>query len=137
MTVSTALPPLKLNPDLNLDALAAEYRETQFVQIKGIFAEETAQAISKLLREQMPWKLIYVDKEAGVVQLNQQEAAQLGPQEMQRRMGQVMQLATRNIGFCYKGYHMTHAVRDGVDPGHPVIRSLTFAEPLRPLRPRR
>ena len=78
MTVSTTLPALRLNPDLDLDALAAEYHETQFVQIKGIFAEETAQAISKLLREQMPWKLIYVDKEAGVVQLNQQEAAQLG-----------------------------------------------------------
>ncbi|MEL7231128.1 MAG: 2OG-Fe(II) oxygenase family protein, partial [Pseudomonadota bacterium] len=120
-----SLAPLRERVD-DIDALAAEYQETQFVQIKGIFAEETAQAISKLLREQVPWKLIYVDGQNGVVQLSQQEAAAIGPQEMQRRMGQVMQLATRNIGFCYKGYHMTHAVRDGVDPGHPVHEITKF-----------
>lgn len=120
MTSLSSFPDLKINPDLDLDALAAEYRERQFVQIKGVFAEETAQAIARLLREQMPWRLIYVDPDKGVGQLTREEANRLGPQEMQRRMAQIMQLATRNIGYCYKGYQMSHALRDGTDPGHPI-----------------
>ncbi|MEM7492119.1 MAG: 2OG-Fe(II) oxygenase family protein [Pseudomonadota bacterium] len=126
MTSSTTLPPLSLNPDLDLDALATEYREKKFVQIPGIFSEETAQTIAKLLREQLPWRLIYIDQNQGVVQLSQEDAGRLGPQEMQRRMAQVMQLATRNIGFCYKGYHMTQALDEGRDPGHPVHQITKF-----------
>ena len=126
MTTLTALPELKLNPDLDLDTLAAQYQRDEFVQIKGIFAEETAKAISDLLRQTIPWHLIYVDPESGVVQLSKEEANRLGPQEMQRRMSGILRLATRNIGYCYKGYQMSHALRDGHDPGHPVHEITKF-----------
>lgn len=126
MTISALLPELKLNPDLDLDALAAEYREKQFVQVKGIFSEETAAGIERILREQMPWRLIYVDGERGVGQLSREDANRLGPAEMQRRMDNIMRLATRNIGYCYKGYQMSHALRDQTESGHPIHAITAF-----------
>jgi Rps23 Pro-64 3,4-dihydroxylase Tpa1-like proline 4-hydroxylase len=111
---------IKINPSLDLEALAAQYAAERFVQIPNFFADETAMAIETVLRQQTPWNLIYADPDSGIEQISRERAQQLGQAEMQRRMSLVMQRATRNYGYCYNGYQMSHARRDGKDPGHPL-----------------
>lgn len=110
-----SLDDIRLNPNLDIDAIAATYTKTRFVQVRDVFAPETANEISNILRKQIPWRLIYADPEKGVVELTQEEAKSLGPQEMQARMAAIMARATRNYGYCYNGFHMTNARRDGTD----------------------
>ena len=121
-----SLSDLALNPALDRAALAAAYQRDKFVQIPGIFAPDLAQEIGALLRGAIPWHLIYADPQAGVQQLSQDEIARLGPAEMQRRMAMVLQLATRNYGYCYNGYQMTQARRAGRDADHAIHKITDF-----------
>lgn len=121
-----SLTDIRLNPELDLDALASAYARDSFVQISNIFAPETAQEINTLLREQVAWRLVYADPDKGIVQLTRAEAERLGQDEMQQRMAQIMQRATRNYGYCYNGYQMTNARRDGIDEGHPIHHITDF-----------
>lgn len=111
---------IRVNPNLDVEAIAATYARDRFVQIRNIFDPDTAQEIADILRKQVQWRLVYVDPDVGVVELTRAEAEQLGPQEMQRRMTGVMQRATRNYGYCYNAYHLTNAMRDGRDSDHPI-----------------
>ncbi|MCF6328992.1 MAG: 2OG-Fe(II) oxygenase [Henriciella sp.] len=117
---------IRLNPDLDPDALAAIYARDKFIQIPGIFHPETADEIAAVLRQKMPWRLIYADPDTGIVEITRAEAEKLGAEDMQKRMAGVMQRATRNYGYCYNGYHMTNARRDGLDDGHPIHRLTDF-----------
>ena len=111
---------IRINPDLDLEALTTQYAKERFVQIPGFFAPETADAIEAVLRTQTPWRLIYADPDKGIEQITREQAAQYGQAEIQRRMSLIMQRATRNYGYCYNGYQMSHARRDGTEPGHPL-----------------
>ena len=117
---------IRLNPDLDPGALAAIYARDKFIQIPGIFHPETADEIAAVLRKQMPWRLIYADPDTGIVELTRAEAEKLGAEEMQKRMAGVMQRATRNYGYCYNGYHMTNARRDGQDVDLPIHQLTDF-----------
>ncbi len=121
-----SLTDIRLNPELDPGALASAYARDGFVQIRDIFDPETAQEINTLLREKVDWRLIYADPDKGIVQLTRAEADRLGQAEMQQRMAQVMQRARRNYGYCYSGYQMTNARRDGVDDGHPIHHITDF-----------
>ena len=118
---------IRLNPALDLDQIRATYAAQRFVQIPNVFADETAQQIEQILRQETPWHFIYAEPGGGIVQLRQQELQAMDPAEFQNRMNGVMQAATRNIGFCYNGYQMNHALQDGRDPDlrlHAITRFL-------------
>ncbi len=119
-----SLDDIRLNPNLDIDALAARYTQTRFIQVHNIFTPETAEAISQTLRTQIPWRLIYVDPDKGVIELTQEEAKALGPGEMRSRMAAIMARATRNYGYCYNGFHLTNARRAGTD-AQLAIRKVT------------
>lgn len=115
---------IRLNPALDLDQIRATYAAQCFVQIPNVFADETAQKIEQILRQETPWRLIYTDPGKGVVQLSEADLKAMPPAEFQNRMNLVMQAATRNIGYCYNGYQMNHALRDGADP-HLRLHNIT------------
>ena len=115
-----ALPPLRLNPALDAAKLAAIYARGSFVQVRDMFEPEIARAIGQMLRETVRWDLVYADAEAGVVRLSQAQMQELGQEEMRLRMQRVMELASRNYGFCYSTYQMREAVISGRDPDHPI-----------------
>ena len=89
---------IRLNPALDLDQIRATYAAQCFVQIPNVFADETAQKIEQILRQETPWRLIYTDPGKGVVQLSEADLKAMPPAEFQNRMNLVMQAATRNIG---------------------------------------
>ena len=115
---------IHLNPALDFDQIRATYAAQRFVQIPNVFADETAQKIEQILRQETPWRLIYTDPGKGVVQLSEADLKAMPPAEFQNRMNLVMQAATRNIGYCYNGYQMNHALRDGADP-HLRLHNIT------------
>lgn len=115
---------IRLNPALDLEQIRASYAANRFVQIPNVFANETAQQIEQILRQETPWRLIFADPGKGVAQLSQSDIEAMAPGEFQNRMQLVMQAATQNIGFCYSGYQMNHALQDGADP-HLRLHNIT------------
>lgn len=120
------LPPLRINPSLNPDALGKLYAKNKFVQVRNVFEPEHAEAISHILRNQIRWKLIYQTPEEGVVELSKEQIDAMGSHGVKQRMDRVMELARRSHGFCYSGYHMIGAILDGSDPGHPIHEVTKF-----------
>ncbi len=123
--MSATFPTIRLNPALNPKNYAQTYADQKFVQIPEIFEPEVAQAISEMLAG-LPWRLAYSTPEEGIVQLTREEMQRIGQQELGRRMSRVMELATRNYGYCYNVYHMTGALNAGRDEGHPVHKLTEF-----------
>lgn len=118
-------PEIRLRAGLEPKAYAEVYSREKFVQIPDIFEPELAHAIERMLTR-LDWRLVYADPQEGVVQLSESDRRSLGPQGMSQRMQKIMQLATRNYGYCYNAYQMNEAVRDNRDPGHPIHKLTAF-----------
>ena len=125
MSMPAELPPLRLHPGLNPSDFAKIYAEKKIVQIPGIFEPELAKEIERVLQT-LPWRLCYHDPQQGVVQLTNDDLRKLGQQGLNQRMKKVMELATRNYGYCYNTYQMNEAKRDHLDPEHPVHKITEF-----------
>ena len=125
MSMPAELPPLRLHPGLNPSDFAKIYAEKKIVQIPGIFEPELAKEIERVLQT-LPWRLCYHDPPQGVVQLTNDDLRKLGQQGLNQRMKKVMELATRNYGYCYNTYQMNEAKRDHLDPEHPVHKITEF-----------
>ncbi|MAK60980.1 MAG: proline hydroxylase [Ponticaulis sp.] len=123
--MNEAFPEIRLRPGLDAEFYAREYEKHRFVQIPDIFEPELARAIEKMLTS-LPWRLVYSDPDEGVVQLSAEDRQRLGPQGMAMRMQKVMDLATRNYGYCYNAYQMNEALKDARDPGHPIHKLTAF-----------
>lgn len=123
MTLS--LPELRLNPALDPHAFAEQYARDRFVQVSDILEPHLAEALETLLKS-LPWRLVYADPKEGVVQLSQAELQQMGQQGVAQRMAHVMELATRNYGYCYNAYQMNEAADEGRDLAHPIHRLTVF-----------
>lgn len=123
--MSSDFPPLRLHPGLDPTLYARIYAEKKIVQIPGIFEPELARTIEAMLKT-LPWRLCYNDPELGVVQLTREDLQRLGQQGLNQRMAKVMELATRNYGYCYNTYQMNEARRDQLDLTHPIHRLTEF-----------
>ena len=101
--------PIEINPELDLNSLAARYAAERFVQIANFFTPGTADRIDRALRQTLPWRLIYVDPGQGVVQLSEADLKRIGQAGLQQIMRGILHNARRNVGYFYKGYHLTRA----------------------------
>ena len=123
--MTDAFPTLRLNPALEPERFAKLYAADRFVQIPDMFEPEIASAIERMLTT-LSWRLVFSDPQEGVVQLTREDLQRLGQQGLNQRMAKVMELATRNYGYCYNAYQMNEAIADGRDPGHPVHKLTEF-----------
>lgn len=123
--MTETFPEIRLRPGLDPEPYARAYAKDKFVQIHGLFEPDLAHALENMLTT-LSWRLAYSDPEQDVVQLTREDMQRLGPQEMQRRMARIMELATRNYGYCYNVYHMNQARDRALDPGHPVHKLTEF-----------
>jgi SM-20-related protein len=115
-----AFPPLRLNPKLDPTVFARAYARDRFVQITDFFEPDAAEAIDKVLRANMAWRLTFAVPGRGTVQLTQADMQAMGRAAIETQLKEVMALATRNIGYCYSGYPMIEAAARGIDAGHPI-----------------
>ena len=118
-------PAIRLNPNLDPEAFAERYAKDKFVQVADIFEPDLAKAIEAMLTS-LPWFLTFSDPEEGVVQLSREDLQRLGQAGLQKRMAKVMQMATRNYGYCYNVYQMNQAIADGRNADHPIHKLTEF-----------
>lgn len=90
---------IELNPSLNPDQLAAEYKGRRRMQIRGFLTEQSARAVHDEL-QQLPWGLAYNDG-ANVVQMAPDRVAELDPREAARIMAGIQQRARSDYQFLY------------------------------------
>jgi len=99
---------LQIRPDLDPEQIAARYRAEKFVQIPDFLTQESAFQIEQVLRQETPWRLIYVEPGRGVRQLTGQQLAQMSASDQAGLRARILANARRNIGYMYQGYPMTH-----------------------------
>lgn len=94
---------MRLNPKLDVDALAAELAQNRRLQIPNVFDAQTADRIYDTLATKTPWWLAY-NVGADVQQLSPQTLSQLGPAQIERILGEVVERAQTQYQFVYAFY---------------------------------
>ncbi len=112
----------EINPDLDRNALAAQFARDTRVQVRNVLTEETAKEIRMILASQTPWGLAM---QAG----ENAEAQQILAKELQTPQGKqkAQQLATQayqethkaGYGFHFAQYSLVQALQEKWNPDGP------------------
>ena len=94
-----------LNPDLNIAALAEEYRLDDRIRIRNVFKPEIAERIRKCCLSHVPFDFIFHEDGHNKV-LTPQQMSALNSSQRKSMQRNVMQAASRGVGFLYCGYMM-------------------------------
>jgi Rps23 Pro-64 3,4-dihydroxylase Tpa1-like proline 4-hydroxylase len=94
---------MEINPDLDVDALAGELARNRRLQIRDIFAPETAEQIHGMLETETPWWLAYNVGEK-VEQLSPQTLSLMPPAQIEQIIGEVVERAQTQYQFVYAFY---------------------------------
>lgn len=119
MTTATPTLTLKLNPSLDLEQAAESYRQDGLVQLSDAFQNSSAEFMTALLEQVMPWSWTYWDGEKPVrVPLPTLRAM---PQDAyQAQMRSLLERSGEQYGFSYMGYGMTSGFQANDPAGHPI-----------------
>ncbi|CAN5260631.1 2OG-Fe(II) oxygenase family protein [soil metagenome] len=118
-------PVLRLNPRLDVAALAAIYARDGVVQIPDAFETATAQALTEMLERGIDWDLAFQDAD-GAKALTQAAIAVMGEAELRRRLQAMIERTGEGYGFIYRSYPMITAYLEGRDPGHAIHQFTEF-----------
>ncbi|HEX6783954.1 MAG TPA: 2OG-Fe(II) oxygenase family protein [Sphingomicrobium sp.] len=96
-----------LNPALNADALAADYRKKLRLQIHDFLAQGSSEEVHADLH-QLPWAMAFNDGDK-VVQLSAEHLAQLGQTEAAQIMTGIRERARTQYQFIYSFFPILNA----------------------------
>lgn len=111
---------LRLNPELDAQALAQQYQEDGVVRINNIFPDDVAEALYKVLHTQTPWHIVHADAQGKHKYYRQEEWKQLGQQTHRQIFNDTYQRAREGFSYLYYVYPMINALLDGQDPDLPL-----------------
>lgn len=94
-----------LNPDLNVDELKSSYQEDQRVRIDNFLEPLFAQSVGECIRENLTYDHIFFSQGNNHV-LSEQQMSSMELSERQNLQQELLDLASRGIGFFYSGYRM-------------------------------
>ena len=94
-----------LNPDLDIEALAAEYRQDDRIRIPNIFRTDVAERVRECCLSQVPFDFIFHQDGQNRV-MSAQEMSALNSSQQKSMEQKVMQDASKGVGFLYCGYMM-------------------------------
>jgi len=126
---------MKINPGLDVDALASELARNRRLQIPDFFERDTADAIHEMLATRTPWWLAYnVGNE--VKQLSPETLSRMGHGQMERVLGEVVERAQTQYQFVYAFYPIlgNYFSQDPKPPISEVFRFLNTPPVLEWLR---
>ena len=110
---------LKINPDLDFEALGRNLQEKSRLQVENFFTPDTAEYLHQLLMENKDWYLAYNERdnyyESSMEQLNA-----LNPQQRQKFMNNIYVRARTHFQYVFKQYYITQAIELNEQPGHPM-----------------
>jgi Rps23 Pro-64 3,4-dihydroxylase Tpa1-like proline 4-hydroxylase len=101
-----------LNPDLDRDALAAEFRGDQRILIPDVLRPEVAERIRSICAEKVAFDYVYF-LDGAVRVTGGQEMAAFDAATKARISQELMRNATDGIGYLYCGYVMNATRADG------------------------
>ncbi len=105
-----------LNPDLDIDALAAEFKQRRRLQIKNVFPKDVADALLSCLMKDVTWDTAF-NEGSKTLMYSQDDVQGLSPQRQQEMAQGVFKRANDQFQYLYHMYPMVDAYKDGRDPG--------------------
>jgi len=116
MNTTTAL----INPQLDLDALAAEFRLKGKIRIPDVLTDDFASKVFDCLDTEVPWQLMYYNHQGQgpevVGRIYPQRWQAMPEDQRQALINKIYQEATDNFHYLYNGYDVLNARRKGQDP---------------------
>ncbi|MDA1372174.1 MAG: 2OG-Fe(II) oxygenase [Proteobacteria bacterium] len=107
-----------LNPDLDITALAEEYRQDDRIRISNIFTQGVAERVRECCLSQVPFDFIFhEDGQNRVVSAGEMSTYDTAQQKALET--KIMRAASKGIGFLYCGYMLNR-------PQQPQNESLAF-----------
>ncbi|MBT8079456.1 MAG: 2OG-Fe(II) oxygenase [Gammaproteobacteria bacterium] len=99
-----------MNPNLDIQALAAEYDRDERIRIQDVFAAEFAEQVAAHCEQHVPYEYIFVvDGENKVATAD--EMRTMDSNDAQVLQSKIMEAAAEGVGFLYCGYMMGRARR--------------------------
>ncbi len=108
-----------LNPDLDVDALAAAYGTSKRGQVQQVLPSDVAEHLFEVLVNRVPWQLTYFDGERDQYMPIEKLQA-MSPQERLAFGQERAQLAQRGFSYCYNTFKFHEAFEAGEYPDHPL-----------------
>lgn len=109
--------PYRLNPSLDVDALARRYAQSQRLQIRDFFSDDSAERILRHLGQDTPWGVAF-NRGDTVVQLSAADVARLTPQQEQQVATAIRDGARAGYQFVYHYFPLFEA---SLVPGQPPM----------------
>ena len=119
-TAATATPLFRINPDLDLPALARAYAEQGRVRIYGLLADGAVQ-LHDYLDSRRDW-IHLISTEEGVIELDPAEKARLGPERWKEIEAEAIERA--RMGFQYRYQALRVPDDDELDGCHDPLTDL-------------
>ena len=112
-----------LNPNLDIDALAREYALDERLRIENLLAPDFAERLHTACRDDVPYEFIcHVD--GNNVVIPEDELRQMSRDEQDKLQKQMIDEASRGVGFFYSGYQMVRAKTNTDDPKLAFLHSM-------------
>ncbi|MGA9854167.1 MAG: 2OG-Fe(II) oxygenase family protein [Gammaproteobacteria bacterium] len=105
-----------LNPALNIDNLAAEFRQKQRIQIQDALLPAAAESLYRCLEHDVPWGVAYIDGEHYTL-LTADKLANFNQEDWMNLNNKVQARAVNKYQFIYNSYMMVTAYKEKRDPG--------------------
>ena len=105
----------KLDPDLNVDALAAEFAAQDRIQIQKILPKEVAVRLHSILAHETPWDYMCFDGEKGQC-TPFSKINDMSPQDRQALTRTHLEAAKTGFSFSYNGFNFRSEFREGNHP---------------------
>lgn len=112
-----------LNPDLDVERYAAEFRTEGMVQLDHALRPGVAEFLHEVLDRQVPWHLAYRDR-GGSRKLSPAELSAMDEADRSRLDEEILELARTEFQFSYLSYMMVTAYMNQHDPDLPLHRVL-------------
>lgn len=107
---------IKLNENLDWEALGREFQVSKRIQIRDILKEECAERILQCLAQEVPWRFVYYDGE-NPVQLTVDELKAKSQPELQSIHDGILARARSGYQYAYHTYPMVEGYLNKKDPG--------------------
>jgi SM-20-related protein len=112
-----------LNPNLDKEAIAAEFAKDGRARIHDLLDEDTAERIRDCCLNHVPYEyLTHIDGKSLVI--TQDEMSNLDNEQMMAMQENLMSAAQNGVGFFYRGYKMDRAKEDSPDENLRFLQSV-------------
>jgi len=115
----------RINPNLDVDALAAELGSERRLQVRDFFVPADAEEIHGILARRTPWWLVYNVGDR-VEQLAPNMLSTMAPEQVESVLGQVVERAKTQYQFVYASFPILGNYFTPSEPAMPIGRILEF-----------